>query len=237
MRRAFASAIDRRTLVAKAIFGLYDADTGVRGLLSWAFDPRAGTIAYDLVRARGFLAQAGWVAGNDGIRVKDGRRLEMQFVFWGQSPIASEIVPLIIEEARAAGIDVVPKAYYFNQLYSPDGPLYHGRFQVALLGLGGGVDPDPSAYVACNQIPPNGFNFARYCSEDVDHAALRGLVVYDRAERQRIYSFIRHRLIADVPYHFLWQSSEIDVIPSALRGYEPSAVSPYNSAAHWRLQQ
>ena len=56
IRRAFASAIDRRTLVAKAAFGLYDADTGMRGMFTWAFDPSAGTIAYDPSRARTLLA-------------------------------------------------------------------------------------------------------------------------------------------------------------------------------------
>lgn len=235
-RRALSSAIDRRTLVKKAIFGVYDPDTGLRGLFSWAFDPGAGTTFYNLVGAKALLAKAGWGPGNDGIRAKDGRRLEMQFVFWGQSPIASEVVPLIMDEARAAGIDVLPRAYDFDQLYSPDGPLYRGKFQVALLGLGGGVDPDPAAYVACHQRSPNGSNFAQYCNEDVDRAVRQGVLVYDRAERRRIYSAIQRRIIRDVPYYFLWQSSEIDVIPSAMRGYEPSAISPYTSVAHWQLQ-
>lgn len=87
VRQAFASAIDRRTLVAKTASGLYDADTGMRGLFSWAFDPNVGTIAYDPVKARALLTHAGWTLGNDGIRVKNGRRLEMQFVF-GDSPLS-----------------------------------------------------------------------------------------------------------------------------------------------------
>ena len=62
------------------------------------------------------------------------------------------------------------------------------------------------------------------------------LSVYDRADRRHIYSFIQRRMIADVPYDFLWQVSEIDVIPDALHGYEPSANGgPYTSVAHWRL--
>jgi peptide/nickel transport system substrate-binding protein len=237
VRRAFASAIDRPTLVAKATRGLYDADTGMRGMFTWAFDPSAGTIAYNPARARALLNNDGWIRGDDGIRVKNGRRLEVQLIFNSESPVAAEVAPMLIEAEHAVGIDVVTKAYAFDQLVSPGGPLYRGRFQVALLHYQSNIDPDPSSLVSCNQRAPSGFNWARYCSEDVDRAALRALLVYDRAERRRIYSFIQRRLMADVPYHFLWQSSEIDVIPSALRGYEPSAVSPYNSVAHWRLQQ
>ncbi len=235
IRRAFASAIDRRTLVAKATSGLYNADNGMRGLFTWAFDPRVGTISYDPIRARALLSQEGWIPGNDGIRVKNGRRLEMQLVFWAQSIFATQVVPLMMEEARAVGIDVLPKAYEQNELLSLDGPLYRGRFQVALLGLVHGLDPDPSDYVACDQIPPNGFKFSRYCSVKVDRALSEGVSVYDRAARRRVYSFIQRRLLAEIPYDFLWQASEIDVIPSALRGYEPSPVSPYGSVARWHL--
>ena len=59
----------------------------------------------------------GWIPGNDGIRVKNGRRLEIQLVFWGQSFVAIEVVPLIIEEARAVGIALAPKAYDQGELY------------------------------------------------------------------------------------------------------------------------
>ena len=236
VRRAFASAIDRRTLMAKTTSGLFNADTGMRGMFTWAFDPSAGTIAYDPVRARALLGVDGWILGNDGIRVKNGRRLEIQLVFWGQSFVAIEVVPLIIEEARAVGIALAPKAYDQGELYALDGPLYHGTFQTALLGLQNAGDPDPSFYVSCDQRPPNGFNFARYCSGEVDHALRRALSVYDRADRRHIYSFIQRRMIADVPYDFLWQVSEIDVVPDALHGYEPSANGgPYTSVAHWRL--
>jgi peptide/nickel transport system substrate-binding protein len=237
VRRAFASAIDRRTLVAKAAFGLYNADTGMRGMFTWAFDPSVGTIAYDPAGARKLLSNDGWIPGDDGIRVKNGSRLEMELVFSSQSVIAAEVVPMMIEAARAVGIDLTTKAYDRRELFSSSGPIHQGTFQVALLSYQNGVDPDPSSFVSCNQRAPNGFNWARYCRGDVDRAALQGSYIYDRAVRRRIYSFIQRRLLEDIPYHFLWQSSEIDVIPSALHGYKPSAVSPYNSVAHWRLQE
>jgi peptide/nickel transport system substrate-binding protein len=235
VRRAFASAIDRRTLVAKAASGLYDADTGMRGMFTWAFDPHAGTIAYDPARARALLTQDGWIPDNDGIRARNGRRLEMELIFPAQSFVATAVAPMMLEEARAVGIDLVPRAYDASEFNALDGPVYQGRFQVALVSFQNGVDPDPSSLVACSQRAPKGFNWARYCSEPVDRAALLGMSVYDRADRRHIYGFIQRRLIADVPYHFLWQSSEIDVIPATLLGYQPSPVSPYSSVAKWRL--
>lgn len=59
VRRAFALAIDRHTLVAKAAFGLYDPDTGMRGMFTWAYDPHAGTIAYNPAERERGLAMTG----------------------------------------------------------------------------------------------------------------------------------------------------------------------------------
>jgi peptide/nickel transport system substrate-binding protein len=238
VRRAFASAIDRHTLVAKTAFGLYDPDTGMRGMFTWAFDPNAGSIAHNPARARMLLSNDGWIPGADGIRVKNRRRLEMQLVFSAQISVFDEAAPLMVEEARAVGIDLMIRQYERRVLWSLDGPLYQGRFQTALLNLQNGLDPDPSAFLSCDQHPPIGFNFARYCNAAVDHALKRAASVYDRAERRRIYSFVQRRLIADVPYYFLWQPSEIDVIPTALRGYAFSpGAGPYSSVANWWLQQ
>ena len=238
IRRAFATAIDRRTLVAKAAFGLYDADTGMRGMFTWAFDPRAGTIAYDPTRARALLSNDGWIPGADGVRVKNGRKLEMQLVFSAKAFVPDAIALPMIEEARAVGIDLVIRQYDRRVLWALDGPLYRGRFQTALLTLTNGLDPDPSVFLSCDQQPPNGYNFARYCDVAVDRALRYAASVYDRAERRRIYGFVQRRLIADVPYDFLWQPSEIDVIPTTLRGYEFSpGGGPYSSVADWRLRK
>jgi ABC-type transport system substrate-binding protein len=58
--------------------------------------------------------------------------------------------------------------------------------------------------------------------------------IYDRAVRQHIYSFVQRQLIADLPYDFLWQMTEVDVIPPSLHGYKrPEMISPYYPAARW----
>jgi peptide/nickel transport system substrate-binding protein len=235
IRRAFASAIDRRMLVAKAAFGLYDAEKGMRGMFTWAFDPRIGTTAYDPARAGRLLTADGWTLGGDDVRVKRGHRLEISLISSTQYSIANEVIPIVIEEARDVGINLVTTVYDRSELFALDGPLNRGNFQAALMGFGSSVDPDPSSWIACDQRAPGGTNFSRYCSEAVDRALRRATSVYDRAERRPIYSFIQRRLAADVPYDFLWQAPEVDVIPSALRGYEPSLVSPYNSVAQWSL--
>ncbi|MGA7200502.1 MAG: ABC transporter substrate-binding protein, partial [Candidatus Cybelea sp.] len=208
VRQAFSLSIDRHALVAKVTHGVYDADTGMRGLFTWAFDPHAEGSAYEPQRAQALLVKDGWIAGADGIRVKNGRRLELQLAFRAGSDIEAGFVSLIVENERAVGIDVTTKRYSREEFIAQNGPLSQGRFQVALLTYQSTYDPDASWLLSCDQRAPNGFNFARYCNPAVDDALQRGVYVFDRAARRRAYSFVQRQLLTDVPYDFLCQVSE-----------------------------
>lgn len=234
VRQAFALAIDRHALVAKVTHGVFDPDTGMRGLFTWAFDPRAGGQKYDPRRAQALLARDRWIPGADGIRVKDGRRLQLQMAFRAGSDIEAGFVSLIVENERAVGIDVTTKRYSREQFIAQNGPLSQGHFQVALLTYQSTYDPDASWLLSCDQRAPNGFNFARYCNPAVDRALQRGVYVFDRAARRRAYRFVQRQLLTDAPYDFLCQVSEVDVLPSDLEGYERPLLSPYNSVGRWR---
>jgi peptide/nickel transport system substrate-binding protein len=235
VRRAFALAIDRHALVSKVTHGLYDADTPMRGLFTWAFDPHAEGPPYDPQRARVLLAKDGWITGAGGIRVKNGRRLQLALAFRTGSDVAAGFALLIVEGERAVGIEVTTKRYGPEEFLGHDGPLSQGRFQVALLSYQSNYDPDASWLLSCDQRAPNGGNYARYCDPAVDRALQLGIYVLTRTARRRAYSFVQRQLLNDVPYDVLCQLSEIDVLPLRLQGYEAPLLSPYNSAARWRL--
>ena len=181
IRRAFALAIDRHALVGKVAHGLYDADTAMRGLFTWAFDPRAESPVYDPHGARALLARDGWIPGADGIRVKNGRRLQLQLAFLAGSDVAAGFASLIVEYERAVGIDLTTKRYGIEEFVASGGPLSQGRFQVALLPYQSTYDPDASWLLSCDQRAPGGFNFARYCrSGNRPRVAARNLLVRPR---------------------------------------------------------
>jgi peptide/nickel transport system substrate-binding protein len=190
---------------------------------------------YDPQRAEALLTREGWIPGIDGIRIKNGRRLQLQLAFVASSGIASGFASLIVEYERAVGIDVTTKQYGIEEFVASGGPLSQGRFQVALVSYLSTYDPDASWLLSCNQRAPEGFNFARYCNPAIDHALQRGIYLFDRGARRRTYSFVQRQLLTDMPYDFLCQRSEIDVIPSRLAGYEHPLLSPYNSVARWSL--
>ncbi len=236
VRRAFARAIDRRALVAKMTHGLYDADTGMRGLFTWAFDPHLGNLPYDPRAAERALASDGWIPGPDGIRIKGGRRLELEIALRTGMEIDAGFATLIAAQERAVGIDVTLKQYAREQFLALGGPITQGRYQVALYGYQSSYDPDVSWLLACSQRGPHGFNDARYCNTAVDRALREASSSFDRATRSRDYRFVQRQVLTDVPYDFLCQISEVDVIPSILMGYDPPLLSPFRTVARWHFR-
>ena len=171
-------------------------------------------------RARELLAKDGWITGADGIRVKNGRRLQVQLAFRTGSNVAAGFALLIVEYERGVGIEVTTKRYSPEEFLGQDGPLSQGRFQVALVSYQSNYDPDASWLLSCDQRAPSGGNYARYCDPAVDRALRLGIHVPARAARRRAYSFVQRQLITDVPYDVLCQLSEVDVLPLRLQGYE-----------------
>ena len=60
---------------------------------------------YDPAKAKKTLDEAGWKPGADGIRVKDGKRLEILWIF-GANNGYEEMAPLIQAMARDVGMDI-----------------------------------------------------------------------------------------------------------------------------------
>jgi peptide/nickel transport system substrate-binding protein len=234
IRRAFALAIDRRTLVSKISLGLYDPDTGPRGLFTWAYDPTVKTASYDPKRAAQLLSDDGWILGPGGIRMKNRAPLKIQLAFPAGDDIMARFGVAIAAAERAVGIEVSTKTYARAQFQAVDGPILQGHYQVGLYNYQASYDPDASWLLGCDQRSPRGFNEARYCSAEVDAALKRGVTSFDRAARIAAYRDVQERIARDLPYYFVCQISEVDVIPSQLTGYARPLLTPFASAWRWR---
>lgn len=235
MRRAIALALDRDTIVRKASHAVYESRTGLRGLFTWAFDPNADELRYNPRRAAQLLDGEGWALKPDGTRWKNGRRLQLQLAFPAGSDITAQLATAVAAAENAIGVDVELKRYSREVYMANDGPVMQGRFQMQLYDYHSNYDPDAAWLVACDQRSPGGFNVARYCNHAVDTALSRASESFDRSARRAAYASIQRTIASEIPYFFLAQASEIDVIPSRLEQYERPLLSPFNSVAHWSL--
>jgi peptide/nickel transport system substrate-binding protein len=237
MRRAILEAADLPRSVSEATHGILSMDRAGRGLYGPAFDPSiVAAPSYNVEEAERLLDDAGWKRGRDGIREKNGRPLSLSFVYLTGLPQAQTFGVVLQQQLRRAGIDLVLRGFT-PQMYaapaSAGGPLFGGHFQMVFLELITSTDPDTSYFLGCNQMPPHGANFTRYCNPHVDRANALGLQTYNFAERAKESAVVQAQVAKDLPFVPLWQQATIAAYPQNLVGVHPSAEVLFYNVAHW----
>jgi peptide/nickel transport system substrate-binding protein len=237
VRRALAEAIDIRDLVAKAYRGALTAAQAGRGLFLWAYSPRQyPDVPFDPSRARALLDAAGWKPAASGIRKRNGHSLDLLLAI--QAGVAGEEIAAndIAQYERAVGARVTIKAFNVSQFGAPadmGGPVYGGKFDMALYSFVNGDDPDTSDQFACANVPPHGYNKSRICDPRIDALLAAGRSTYDVAKRKAIYAKLQSLLTAQLPIVLLYQRRELDVFSNRLGGPSGSIDSVFWNVARW----
>ena len=238
LRRAVGLAIDKPELVRNVTYNTTVPATEDLPSFMWAFDPHAGTSRPDLAAAQRLLLAAGWRAGSDGIRVKSGHRLTMGLAYRSDSLTDRNRGVVISSMLRAAGIDVELKGYRTELLYGPPstgGILSSGNYDAGLQTWYAGVDPDDSTQLMCDQVPPGGFNWSRYCNPLMDAAERTALAHYDLPTRKRAYATVQQLLAHDAPFVYLWWPRQIEAHSTLLLNFRPNGIVEDWNAYAWRF--
>lgn len=115
VRQALLVGVDRQAIVDTVLGPRYKPATSVLGSTTPFYTP-TDKLKYDPAAAKKFLDDAGWVPGLDGIRVKNGQRLSLNWLIPAPEPPANEAVQ---QQLKAIGVEVklniVPPAKYVEQ--------------------------------------------------------------------------------------------------------------------------
>jgi peptide/nickel transport system substrate-binding protein len=238
VRRALTLALNRRQIVRNATKGIEDAEHANKGLFRWAYDPRIEPLPYDPAAARRLLDEAGWKVGPDGIRARDGKRLDFTAVIIAGHPIFATEAAEAAQQLRAVGIELTTRAYVAQEyvLLTPAGVLWGGNFQIALTTFVGANDPDPDWLIGCDAAgKPIPYNFTHMCVPEIQRAMHAAVSTFDRGERKRYYAVVQRILNEQLPVVILSQDYEISVVPKRLHGYRPSIAggSLWDVASWW----
>jgi len=206
--QTFAIARD----VARASFGTLGTEDAPRALFTWA------TIRAERPRSTAALPARLTLAYDAGSALDRNVAEEFQ------------------ADAQQAGLTVDLTPYAASFLLAPaaqNGPIESGHFQLAVHALLTGADPETSWLLACDQIPPAGFNVSRYCNHAVDRALADALVSSDEQRRKADYALVQRAIARDVPFVALWQTREIEVLPADLHGFRGSPETPFFGVEGW----
>jgi peptide/nickel transport system substrate-binding protein len=238
VRVAVAYAIDKRELVRNLTFGTQTVATADIPDWMWAFNPSARSYPHDPGEARDILRESGWAPGPDGIMRKNGERLELVVVTNTSSATRRTEALEIQAMLREAGIDAEIKSYPADVLFAPAGMggiLQNGKFDLSIAGWYAGIDPDDSTQFTCENFPPNGYNYSRYCSAKMQAAQTIALTQYDRASRAAAYYEIQDLLIRDNPMLFVYWLRQMEPISVDFKGFDPNPVEEAWNAWQWSI--
>ncbi|HLI95105.1 MAG TPA: peptide ABC transporter substrate-binding protein [Candidatus Baltobacteraceae bacterium] len=240
VRHALAEAIDIKSIVPKAYRGAVPGAQPARGLFFWAYDPQAyPDIPYDPSQARSLLDAAGWKIGANGLRSRDGVPLALQMVIQAATPGDAIVANAVVQYERAVGASVSLKQFNVTQIVAPaneGGPVYGGKFNLALYPFVNSDDPDTTDQFACANVPPNGYNKSRFCNSRSDALLRQGQRTFDIAKRKAAYRQLQALLYRELPIMLIYDRTEVDTFTDSLYGESASIDGAWWNVAHWSLR-
>ncbi len=241
VRHALAEAVDIASVVRRAYRGSLESTHAGAGLFLWAFDPTVyPDIPYNPSDAKRLLEAAGWKMGPDGVRRRSGTPLDLQLIIQAQTPGEEVFADNLVQYERAVGAHVTIKQFNETQFVAPaseEGPVYGGKFDLALYSFENGDDPDTTDQFACANVPPGGYNKSRFCDPRVDALLKDGLATYDPAKRKAVYRSLQQVLYQQLPIALIYRRGEINAFTDRLQGQTTSlsAAGAFWDVGGWYL--
>ncbi|MHA6522842.1 TIGR04028 family ABC transporter substrate-binding protein [Tessaracoccus sp. G1721] len=107
VRQALSLGTDRQEIVETLFTENYPLATSVIGRTALGWIDLSDRLVHDPERARELLDAAGWVPGDDGIRVKDGERLSLVVNEAAPQPRSFDVTTLVSQQwKRDLGVDL-----------------------------------------------------------------------------------------------------------------------------------
>ncbi|EOM74954.1 ABC transporter substrate-binding protein [Rhodococcus rhodnii] len=234
VRTALNLAVDRDAMVDGILAGYgRAASTPIPDVYGDAYDPSA-VFAHDPQRAQQILDDAGWRAGADGMRERDGIPARFTVMYFPEDTLRRDLAQAFASDAHEIGIRV--------DLDAADRSVLPQRLPRDAAMLGGGdlpYDPDTQAYATLHSsynAPGVGGaydNASGYVNPEVDAALDAGRRSLDPAERDAAYREVQRAYVTDPGYVMLVFLDHTYVrTASDWAGIEP-ILEPHSHGVDW----
>ncbi|MDQ6879450.1 MAG: peptide ABC transporter substrate-binding protein [Candidatus Dormibacteraeota bacterium] len=230
VRKALMYALDRKAMVAGIFFGKAKvADNpwaSASDPASWAYDPNTQSqYPFDKSKAESMLDAAGWTKGSDGIRAKDGVRMDFGVSVKNDVAWWVQLAEAVQEQWRAIGVSMNIKQTDRATWVDESGNTRN--FDMLMTGyVWFGFDPDPTVWWAKSATALNALNGGLYWTPEMDALVAEGTSTTDRAKRKVTYSKVGTLYMDDLGWGLplvatpdLWAFSNRVVLPVEIGGY------------------
>lgn len=219
VRQAVGYALDMDLFIEAILLGLAEPATGLYPPYSWMYEPDVQRYAYDPDESRRLLDEAGWSEGNDGIREREGQRLEFKMsTFLGHEAgeqFLAAAQKWLAEVGIAMEIEIIELATWIDS-------FVNSTFDATMSNWDGSADPDGYGYGMYHSA--GGRNRALYQNPEMDVVLEEARETIDQEVRKQAYSKMQKIAMEDVPYLPLYHYQHIYAHRSDFDGFVPSPM-------------
>ncbi len=214
VRQALIYGLDRQKLIDVVYQGYGKVAIEPIAPISWAFNAEGvNPYPYDPAQAKKLLDEAGWKPGADGIRAKDGQRLELTLLV-SKKVLNDALIPIAKESWRQIGVLLKPQVVDFNALMAQ---RKAGNYDLASFSTSTLNDPHDGVWdFYSSEAKESGYHNA-----EVDKLINAGNAVLDIEQRKPIYHQLYKVLADDPPVILLGYREILSASSARVSGFKP----------------
>lgn len=222
VRQAMMYGLDRQRIIDDLWNGAATVATSNLSPASSFYNPNVKEYPYDPEMAVQLLEEAGWVMGDDGVRVKDGVRCAFVCATIIGDQARRPIAEFAQQQFQELGIEME-----LQETAGASDGMRQGELNASLYNWTYGSVADPDASTTLRSDGAN--NFSKFKNDRVDELLDLGLVETDPELRKEYYAEIQEIVAEEVPFLFLQYDTWFDPFRPEVTGIpEPGTIKDGN---------
>ncbi|MFU1717017.1 ABC transporter substrate-binding protein [Bacillus amyloliquefaciens] len=190
--------------------------------VSWAYDDKdVNRYAFNPEKAKKLLDEAGWKTGKDGVREKNGKKLEISYY---TSKADDDFIPIAKENYADIGISLKPEVMDFNTEVAK---INDKQYDLAAVSTSQILDPNDTVEKLASGHPNN---VTGYSNPKADRLIEKGAGTLDISKRKEIYHQLYRELGENPPYILIHYRQSARAVSGKIKGLEPDNYSGISSS-------
>lgn len=219
VRQAIRQAIDSKALLDNVLDGQGSVATSFipSSFPDWHLpEDNSAIMKFDPEAAKSELEEAGWTAGADGIREKDGERLTLRIFVDADDPTEQAVSEYLVPWLKDVGIELKPES---TDTSTMNDAITVGNYDMYFTGWS--VNPDPDYQLSintCFNLPDadgsNGTSQDGYCNPEFDALYEKQRSAIDLDTRKELVQQMLALNYTDTAQVALWYPNQLEAYRS-----------------------
>lgn len=224
VRQALVYGLDRQGFVDNFFKGHGDVSHVPLAKVSWAYsdelDKKINKYEHNPEKAIELLEASGWKVGADGIREKDGMKLDFVYSTYPDVEWVEQLIPILKSNWGEIGVNIDINYMEFNAL--SDVVYEEQDFDMYNMAWGLTTDPDSSDVYHSRSAVKSGNNAVGFVNERNDELLDAGVAEFDQDKRIEIYAEWAELINEELPYIYVYQREQWNMVNDRIKGFDCS---------------